>query len=181
MKTLAGAWRWYEAVQGQLYLIGRLASKHWNALPWQGALGRDQVFIDAKPENVAAEARFGVEHLDDLAVLVLFSVFEAQLRDRVAKAVKKEASALRHHALQLAAGELLQRIEEGSFFRVLEPFKALDPDLVEQVNQVRRYRNWVAHGRREAPPAQVGPPEAFRRLDRFLTAVIASEAEAAGP
>jgi hypothetical protein len=181
MKTLADAWRWYQAVRGQLRLIGRLARKHWNELPWQGALGQDQAFLDARPEAVVADAQFGADHLDDLAVLVLFSVFEAQRRRYVAEAVQQEAAGLRHYALRLAAAEMLQRIEEGSFFRVLEPFKAQDADVVELVNQVRRYRNRVAHGRRDDPPTQVPPLEAFRRLDRFLKAVVAPEAEAAPP
>lgn len=181
MKTLAEAWRWYLAVQGQLRLIGRLARKHWNELPWGGAFGKDQAFLDAKPEVVVADAQFGEDHLDDLAVLVLFSVFEAELRDYVAEGVKKEAKGLRHYALRLAAAETVRGIEEGSFFRVLEPYKAVDADLVELVNQVRRYRNWVAHGRREDPPAQIDPPEAFTRLDRFLKAVVTPQAEAPAP
>jgi len=36
------------------------------------------------------------------------------------------------------------------------------------MNQVRRYRNWVAHGRRTAKPAAVDPETAFRRLKEFL-------------
>ena len=48
-----------------------------------------------------------------------------------------------------------------------------DHDL-EEVNQVRRYRNWVAHGRRAAQPAAVSPKVAFERLTRFLTIFDAS-------
>jgi len=36
------------------------------------------------------------------------------------------------------------------------------------MNQVRRYRNWVAHGRRTAKPDAVDPETAFRRLKEFL-------------
>jgi hypothetical protein len=59
-------------------------------------------------------------------------------------------------------------IEQGSFFRVLEPYKDVDANLVEEVNQVRRYRNWVAHGRRTDQPAAVDPTTAYGRLKRFL-------------
>jgi hypothetical protein len=41
-------------------------------------------------------------------------------------------------------------------------------DLVTQVDQVRKYRNWVAHGRRGDPVNNVAPNEAFDRLGRFL-------------
>ncbi len=40
------------------------------------------------------------------------------------------------------------QIEHGSFHWVLEVFKPYGAGLVEEVNQVRKYRNWVAHGRR---------------------------------
>ena len=43
-----------------------------------------------------------------------------------------------------------------------------DANLIEEVNQVRRYRNWVAHGRRTPQPAAVTPATAYDRLKRFL-------------
>jgi hypothetical protein len=43
--------------------------------------------------------------------------------------------------------------------------------LVESVNQVRRYRNWVAHGRRIAKPDAVDTETAFRHLKDFLNGV----------
>jgi len=43
---------------------------------------------------------------------------------------------------------------------------------IEEVNQVRRYRNWVAHGRRAEPAEYVTPPAAYRRLRAFLAALF---------
>ena len=57
---------------------------------------------------------------------------------------------------------------------MLEPYKsAAGAGLVEEVNQVRRYRNWVAHGRRDdlRPKDNVEPREAYDRLTRFLAAL----------
>jgi len=45
---------------------------------------------------------------------------------------------------------------------------------MEEVNQVRRYRNWVAHGRRDGPPAAVDPRTAYDRLQRFLDRMSAA-------
>lgn len=64
--------------------------------------------------------------------------------------------------------EAIQNIEQSSIFRVLDVFKAQDANLVEEINQVRQYRNWVAHGRRGESPAFVDPETAYRRLKRFL-------------
>jgi hypothetical protein len=169
MKTLAAAWQWYESTQQQLSLIQRLAEKYWNELPWDGRLDRDDAFLQAKREKVIAGASLALAHLNDLAILTLFSVFEARVRDHVAGGMKNEAAGLQHLALRQAAREMLQRIEEGSFFRVLEPFNTQDADLVELVNQVRRYRNRVAHGRRESPPIRLTPGDALARLQRFLS------------
>ena len=59
-------------------------------------------------------------------------------------------------------------LEHGSIFRVLEPFKGKAADLTEEVNKVRRYRNWVAHGRRTPQSDAVDPLTAYKRLKRFL-------------
>jgi hypothetical protein len=44
----------------------------------------------------------------------------------------------------------------------------MDTDLTEEVNQVRTFRNWVAHGRRDEPPNNVHPDQAIDRLQRYL-------------
>ena len=54
--------------------------------------------------------------------------------------------------------------------------------LVTQVDQVRDYRNWVAHGRRDAPTNNIPPQVAYERLKEFLAVLgIAAESEAAAP
>ncbi len=139
MTSLAEAWRWYEAVRRQATLSRRLVDVHWDDLPWAGRFGHDAHFRDLDPESVAADAGFVVDELADLAVVVLFSVFEATVQDAVLAAARPEAEQLTHPALRQAAEDVLDWIAEGSFFRVLAPFKADGrADLVEQVNQVRR-------------------------------------------
>lgn len=170
MTTLEEAWQWYRAVKFRFKLTTRLASRYWDSLPWNGEMGRDVVLRDVKPDQLVLEAKPLSDELDDLAVVVLFSVFEAAVREYVIADVTPEVDRLRHPALKHAARDVCTGIQEGSFFRVLEPFKmGGHADLVEQVNQVRRYRNWVAHGRRGKPPAAVDPVAAYERLTRFLT------------
>jgi hypothetical protein len=76
--------------------------------------------------------------LDDLCVLLLFSVFEATIRDLVLADVEAELPPLHHVTIRRALDEMREGIEHGSFFKVLEPYKDLDADLIEEVNQVRR-------------------------------------------
>ena len=77
-------------------------------------------------------------------------------------------------------GGPLDRPEAGPTFfltRQSEIDGTLDAALVEEVSQGRRYRNWVAHGRRGEPPDAVDPRTASNRLQRFLDRLD----EAAGP
>ncbi len=54
----------------------------------------------------------------------------------------------------------------------------MDVDLTEQINQVRKFRNWVAHGRRDVPENNVNPDDAIERLLRYLSRL--TEIEEAG-
>ena len=101
-------------------------------------------------------------------MLLLFSVFEATIRDRVLAEVEAELPPMRHVAIKRALDEIKEGIEHGSFFKVLDPYKGFDANLIEEVNQVRRYRNWVAHGRRTKAPPAVDPTTVYDRLKRFL-------------
>lgn len=146
----------------------RLGDRYWNNLPWQGDLGRDNHLKDLDSARILNDSRTVLEDLDDLCMLLLFSVFEATIRERVLAEVEAQLPPLHHVAIKRALGEMKEGIEHGSFFKVLEPYKDYDPHLIEEVNQVRRYRNWVAHGRRSAQPAAVDPVTAYDRLKRFL-------------
>jgi hypothetical protein len=166
--SLADAWRWYESARQLARTLGRLGEKHWNNLPWDGDLGRDNHVKELTSAEILSGSETVLDDLDDLCVLLLFSVFEAMMRERVLAEVEAELPPLRHVAIKRALDEMKEGIEHGSFFKVLEPYKAVDADLIEQVNQVRRYRNWVAHGRRTEQPSVVDPSTAYDRLKRFL-------------
>jgi hypothetical protein len=146
----------------------RLGEKHWNNLPWDGDLGCDGHLRERTSAEILDDSQAVLDDLDDLCVLLLVSVFEAAIRERVMAEVEAELPPLRHLAIRRALDEMKEGIEHGSFFKVLEPYKDVDASLIEEVNQVRRYRNWVAHGRRAAQPAAVDPTTAFDRLNRFL-------------
>ena len=152
IRSLADAWRWYESARRLARTMGRLGEKHWDDLPWDGDLGRDNHLKDLTSADVLSDSQTVLDDLDDLCVLLLFSVFEATIRERVLAEVEAELPPVHHIAIRRALDEMKEGIEHGSFFKVLEPYKELDANLIEEVNQVRRYRNWVAHGRRTAQP-----------------------------
>ena len=166
--SLVDAWRWYETARRLVRTMERLGERHWDSLPWVGDLGRDDHLNQLTAEEILSGSQRVLEDLDDFCVLLLFSVFEAKIRQRVLEEVEAELPSSRHVIIKRALDDMREGIEQGSFFRVLEPYKDRDPDLVELVNQVRRYRNWVAHGRRTEQPESVDPATAYQRLNRFL-------------
>lgn len=170
MRTLDEAWDWYRKNQRLLRLMGRLGRRYWDKLPWE-AIGNDEQFRSLTGEEVENDAGVILKEFDDIAIFVFFSVFEATVRDHLWGEVADEVSKLTHPALMKAAIRLRDNIEEGGFYlHVLDLYKDTDPDLVEGVNQVRKYRNWVAHGRRpEKTRSNTTPRVAYERLLAFLT------------
>src|SRR5437868_8719165 len=80
MNTLEDAWKWYQEAKLQVGLVRRLASEYWSELPWEGKLGKDDRFRDLERNQLEESARATLGQMDDLAVLVLFSVFESEVR-----------------------------------------------------------------------------------------------------
>ncbi len=97
--------------------------------------------------------RLGKRYWDDPAVAPLLAL-DDHLRH--VEREKIEDRARRPHALK----ELHEALRHGSFAKVLEAYKVRNPDLVEEVSQVRRYRNWVTHRRLAALPGADVPCDA---------------------
>ena len=97
--------------------------------------------------------------------------FLEKVRAAVAKSKGKFTSILpmRLSPPYLALKEIVAFIRAGGKRSLCTPRDATQAsDLVEEVNQVRKYRNWVSHGKRGERPDNVEPPMAFDRLRRFL-------------
>ena len=178
MKTLEDAWQWYKDVKKSLKRINRVGARYWHVIPWAERPWRsDNHFIGLEAEDVTRPAGNGLQHLDDLAIVVLFSVFEAIARGTLLEQLEWEESRCQHPIGTKAVGAAIERVRQGSFFAVLELYKGTSHNnLVEEVNQVRVYRNWVAHGRRTAQPAVVRPDIAYERLTNCLALFFSSPA-----
>jgi hypothetical protein len=160
--------------------VAQHLGKVWDLIPWGADLDwvrrveKDNVLGRVEKPALLSTADAIRSGLDDRAVLVLFSVFEATVRDLLAAQVRPEVEGLHHPAVRTAGERVLDAVAEGSFYQVLEPFKpSATADLVEQVNQVRRWRNWVAHGCRpeKRPENEVRPKDAYERLKAFLEVI----------
>jgi hypothetical protein len=172
MRSLDEAWDWYLRTRRLVRLMRRVAARYWEQLPWE-EMGKDDHFKTLAGPVIVGDADAVLQEFDDLAVFVIFSVFEAIVRDHALNAMEPEAALIKNVALQHAAREMRDKLMEGGFYNnVLAIWKQQDPNLVEQINQVRQYRNWVAHGRRpDKKPASVDPKTAYDRLQQFLTLI----------
>lgn len=186
MKTLQDAWDWYEAAKNNLGRMQRLGIRHWNDDSLTGtSIRRDEKFKQLEASEITLETKRALQPLDDLGVIVLFSVFESAVREHLNGIIGPLTVDLGHPILQHAAKDVLEGISQGSFANnVLTPLqeqKRITPALSDKVKQVRDYRNWVAHGKREPRPLHIvnlTAHETFTRLKDFLgTLGIAVEAE----
>lgn len=182
IRSLDDAWAWYEAVKTLALAMGSLA-RIWQDL-WDNPesheiLRRANRLRELTDLDLSRHAKIVRDDLDDLAVLILFSVFELTVRDHARAAVDRETQTIQHPAVMRAVRDLKEAIENGSFGRITESYKSMDVDLTAQVNQVRKFRNWVAHGRRGRPENSVGSEAAMDRLLRHLTRLEEVERAAA--
>jgi hypothetical protein len=178
--SLEDAWAWYTSVKSLADDMARLGRKFWDREDWAEGLGQDNHFRSVESSGIMQRSKTVLDELDDLAVLVLFSVFEMIVRDQARKDVELSLPKRLHPAVDRAVKDLIEEIEAGSFGKLTHALKSIDHDLIEQVNQVRRYRNWVAHGRSGDPPDLVRPRMAFERLSLFL-ARMTEAARIVGP
>lgn len=173
IESLQDAWDWYVSVKKLVDMMERISRLYWDERLEGKTLG-DTLYKDDRLRQIEApeiqkHAKRVRNDLDDLAVLLLFSVFEADVRSRASDELEKEvATPPRHPALRKAYMDAEEAIKYGSFWRLTEAYGESHPDEKELVNQVRRYRNWVAHGRRGAPATNTTPDAAFERLKEFL-------------
>ncbi|MHC5542113.1 hypothetical protein ACYOEI_28155 [Singulisphaera rosea] len=163
--------------------MDRIGKRYWSeeveGRTLRDTLHNDNVFRHIESTTIQDLASQVLEDLDDLAVLLLFSVFEASVRERNFEEMERELETPRHIVPKKAIADAKDTVEHGSFGRLTESYKGLDPDLRTLVDQVRRYRNRVAHGRRKVVSNNVEPDPARSRLGQFLGLVDAEAAATA--
>src|SRR5205807_223712 len=84
-----------------LHRMGRIGSeKFWDKIPWEMHPWKgDRHFYELTSTAIVAEAENATQHLDDLAIVVLFSVFEANVRGTILEQVTIEEPKYQHRAV----------------------------------------------------------------------------------
>jgi hypothetical protein len=156
MKTLDEAWDWFRSTRKSLSILRRLAARYWDDLPWDDRskeLWKDAHLRTVEADPLIQEIEHALSHLDDLAVVALFSVFEATVRAALESELSREIPALKHVILRSSAAKALETVREGSIKEVLEHYKTdFNKSFVEEIDQVRDYRNGLRMERRGRCP-----------------------------
>jgi hypothetical protein len=116
----------------------------WDVEAIAEVLGHDNRLREITSAELTDKATTGLEDLDDLGVLVLFSVFEATVRARTEADVDREIADLCHPAVLSAVKELKDAIRNGSFGKITAAYKKMDTDLRHRKTHTlfaRRHRN----------------------------------------
>jgi hypothetical protein len=130
---LERAWLWYQAKRDVSRLVARLGETYWADLPWAGKLDDDPYFKDLESAQVERMSKDVLESLDNLAILVLFSAFEAMVRERVIAAVEAEIPVVRHSFSLRAVKDMNASLKKGNFENVLGYCKEIDATVFQNV------------------------------------------------
>jgi hypothetical protein len=172
IQTLDDAWEWYKAVDRLCRQMQRMATKYWDRDELSDLLAHDNTFRDRTAAAIQDDARRVFNDLEDLAVLVLFTVFEAEVREIAQLDAERLLQEMTHPAMQSAAKELQEAVEKGSFSKLTAAYKPMDVDGTAQIDQIRGFRNWVAHGRRGPLENSIDPEKAIARMRLYVEKVI---------
>ena len=89
------------------------------------------------------------ETVVDLFVLEVFSCFERFLRDKLTDCLELESCPFR-------ADKILNQVEYMKIEELLESLKdRVEPNSIGYLKQIKKYRDWIAHGRNPQKPPPV--------------------------
>jgi len=126
-------------------------------------------FIGESETEVLKKIRESREHADDYVIMALWTVFERVLFQHV----QNESKRLQGNNVEKFTQAVYEKFEnECEYWRVdvLNLFKVvIDPNLIGNAKQVKKYRDWVAHKNiKKGQPQNVPPIVAYKVLSEII-------------
>jgi hypothetical protein len=107
--------------------------------------------------------------VDDLTVVALVSFFEQFMLDYLQELAEQVGRTCSTPLTCALVSHAFKDVERWRFSDVLRLFKGeVDPSLLDQVQSIYKYRNWVAHGKRKPKPVVTDPIKSYEALSLFL-------------
>ncbi len=110
-----------------------------------------------------------LEAIKDLFIIDAFAAFERLLRNRVSLSVGSQENALSESLLQIVRNES-EYIKIEYLLDVLKNFA--DSGRIGLIKQIKKYRDWVAHGRRPLAYSPVKPVDIYVIFEAFRLAAV---------
>lgn len=157
---------WYRTVKANQLLVSKVLKDHIEVVPETSPFfGLSESEATRMLEESAAE-------VEDLTVVALVSFFEQLVIDSLRELVERIETEQTSPTMGALAGYAFRDVERWRFDDILKLFEAaLQHGLLDQVRNIYRYRNWVAHGKRKQKPVITDPVTAYEALSRFLSSV----------
>lgn len=165
-----GVWSWFQFARDSIELAVQQVRAEPDRIPPGLVFSRH-----ASPQEALAHLAKAKAELDDLMVLVLFAVFEQTLRAHMALTCAETCRGVPSETQASLVSGAFKRLEKCSLEQLLALYKAVvKAGLVKPAQDVKAYRNWVAHGKKEPRPSgvvEIAPATARDSLAGFLSAL----------
>ena len=117
-----------------------------------------------------------MEAIKDLFIIDAFAAFERLLRKRVLDSLESQKNALSANLVQVVRNES-EFIKIETLLDVLKNF--VDSKRIGLIKQIKRYRDWVAHGKRPLTYSPVKPVDIYVIFEaiRLVAVTITSNNE----
>lgn len=116
---------------------------------------RDEILRE--PEHLS-DTDDALEFVKDLFIIDFFAAFERLLRDRLLMSVVSREDELSHRLTEIIHKES-EYIKIEYLLDILKNFA--DPQQVGLIKQIKRYRDWIAHGRKPLAISPVKPLDIY--------------------
>ncbi|WDD95387.1 hypothetical protein Bsp3421_005559 [Burkholderia sp. FERM BP-3421] len=139
-------------------------------------------FARVAPEEASPALEGAARQAADLAVLALFASFERFVIAHLQAASHLLAAGYPQQYATRLADKFTDEVEYWRFGEILNLFKAeVDPHLIGQVKQIKRYRDRIAHSNPGKPSAtQVTPEKTFDILTMMIERIRQAHVPPAG-
>ena len=163
MNPLNQALDWYNILKSNHKIVVNLLEKDPSSLP------PDSPYLTEPLSSVKEQLKRALEEMEDLTVVSLFFLFEKIILSHLEETANYLKAQNMEPFLNQVVKYGLKTPDRWKIEEILDLYKVnIDPNLVGQVKQIFKYRNWIAHGRRGAKPLSIDHRLTYFRLTLFL-------------
>lgn len=154
---------WYEIAMESQHVVLEILNSAPHNIPANTVIGSKE------PREIKNNLIVAENELNDLTILSLIASFEQLVLDFTVKIVNENIENTKNPLFYKMSKYAFKNADRWHFVDILDLFKSvINPQIIGDVKQVYKYRNWVAHGKKDRKPLTLEPYIAHERLSQFL-------------